>query len=300
MANRNDYFKLHFIVFLWGFSGILGKLTTIPAIELVLFRFLLAAFGMFLLILYRKEQLRIEKNDFIYLILIGFIVSIHWLAFFWSARISNVSVSLVGFATNSLWTALLEPLFNRTRIKKYELLLGCIVLVGLYIIFSFNFQYRLGLLIAISAGFTSALFSILNSKMVTRVNPKTITLYEMCGGFLGTALFMLLYIMIANNDIVFFSQALSGSDWICIALLAGVCSIYAYTVAIELMKKVSVFMIQLTLNLEPIYGILMAVMIFGNREKMSLNFYLGTCLILCAVLSYPLLRKRFDKTVLFD
>lgn len=300
MATRNDYFKLHFIVFLWGFSAILGKLTTIPAIELVVLRFLLAAFGMFLLILYRKEQLRVGRNDFVYLILIGFIVSIHWLAFFWSARISNVSVSLVGFATNSLWTAVLEPLFNRTRIKKYELLLGCIVLVGLYVIFSFDFQYRLGLLVAISAGLTSALFSILNSTMVKRVNPKTITLYEMCGGFIGTTLFMLGYMMISKNDVVFFSQAPSWSDWICIALLAGVCSIYAYTAAIELMKKVSVFMIQLTLNLEPLYGIVMAVMIFGDKEKMSLNFYLGTFLILCAVLSYPLLRKRFDKTVLID
>jgi drug/metabolite transporter (DMT)-like permease len=295
MASKNDYLKLHFIVFLWGFSAILGKLIAIPALELVLLRFILAALGMYLVILFTKESLWVSRNDFFKLLLIGFIVALHWLAFFGSARVSNVSVSLVGFATNSLWAALLEPWFNKTRIKKFELLLGLIVLVGLYIIFSFDFQYKLGLLIAVSAGFTSALFSVLNSKMVRQINPRTITFYEMCGGFLGMSIFILLYQFTwADNRL--FALTPSVYDWLYIALLAGVCSVYAYTMAIELMKKVSVFMIQLTLNLEPLYGIVMAVIIFGDTEKMSLNFYLGTFIILCAVLSYPMLKKRFDKS----
>jgi drug/metabolite transporter (DMT)-like permease len=300
MASRNDYFKLHFIVFLWGFSGILGKLISIPAIELVIMRFMLAAIGMYALIVFRKESLNVTRVDFVKLILIGFIVSLHWLAFFWSARISNVSVSLVGFATNSLWTALLEPLFNKTRIKKFELFLGCLVIVGLYIIFSFDFKYKLGLLVAVSAGFTSALFSILNSKMVKRVNPKTITLYKMCGGFIASVLFFALYQAASETSIEIFETWPSLYDWIFISLLAGVCSIYAYTAAIELMKKVSVFMIQLTLNLEPLYGIVMAIIIFGETERMSANFYMGTFVILCAVLSYPFVKKRFDQTALID
>lgn len=298
MASSSDYFKLHFIVFLWGFSAILGKLVTVPAVELVFFRSIFAAVGMAIVIATTRGSFRVSPKDFGYMIAIGFIVALHWLSFFGSARISNVSVSLVGFATNSLWAAVLEPLFNKTRFKKYELLLGLVVLFGLYVIFSFDFQYKWGLLVGILAGFTSALFSVFNSRLVKRVAPRSITFYEMIGVFLATGLFLPIYQLTGLTDQV---QLLpSAMDLLYIAILAGVCSVYAYTVAVELMKRVSVFMIQLTLNLEPVYGIIMAVIIFGQQEKMTLNFYLGTVIILGAVATYPLLKKRFDKPVLID
>lgn len=183
MASRADYFKLHFIVFLWGFSAILGKLVSIPAVEMVFMRSILAAIGMAGVMYATKCTFRISRNEFIKLLLIGCIVGIHWIAFFGAARVSNVSVSLVGFATNSLWAAILEPWFNRSRIKKFELLLGVVVITGLYIIFSFDFHYKLGLVFGIAAGFTSALFSVFNSKMVQRIPAFTITFYEMLGAF---------------------------------------------------------------------------------------------------------------------
>jgi drug/metabolite transporter (DMT)-like permease len=299
MASTADYLKLHFIVFLWGFSAILGKLVTIPAVEMVLYRALLAALGMGIVIIASRGVFKIDSTDFVKLILIGFIVSLHWLTFFGAARVSNVSVSLVGFATNSLWAAMLEPWFNRTRIKKYELLLGFVVLSGLYIIFSFDFEYKLGLFLGILAGFTSALFSVFNSKMVKRIPARTITFYEMIGVFIGTALFLPIYKNLwAEGNELQLSPTLT--DWLCIALLALVCSVYAYTVAVDLMKRISVFMIQLTLNLEPLYGIIMAVIIFKSSEKMSANFYIGTFIILSAVLVYPLVKKRFERPVLID
>src|SRR5690349_19464077 len=135
MATRIDYLKLHFIVFLWGFSAILGKLVTIPAVEMVFLRSILAAGGMAIVMAATKCTFKVTRDELIKLLLIGFIVAIHWIAFFGAARIANVSVSLVGFATNSLWAALLEPWFNRVRIKKFELVLGLIVMIGLYIIF---------------------------------------------------------------------------------------------------------------------------------------------------------------------
>lgn len=299
MASSTDYFKLHFIVFLWGFSAILGKLVTIPAVEMIFYRSIIAAIGMGIVILSTKGTFKINGDQFVKLILIGFIVSLHWLCFFGSARVANVSVSLVGFATNSLWAALLEPWFNRTRLKKYEVLLGLIVLTGLYIIFSFDFQYRLGLLFGVLAGFTSALFSVFNSKMVKSVPARTITFYEMTGVFIGTALFLPVYQYTWADDNQL-QLAPAPMDWLYIGLLAGVCSVYAYTVAVDLMKRVSVFMIQLSLNLEPLYGIVMAVIIFREKEKMNLNFYMGTLLIMAAVAAYPFLRKRFEKTVLID
>lgn len=296
MATRADYFKLHFIVFLWGFSGILGKLVAIPAYEMVFYRTLLSALGIGLVMLFVHEKFLVSAKQFLQLIAIGIIVAVHWVAFFEAARVSNVSVSLVGFATNSLWTAVLEPLFNRSTIKKFELILGLIVILGLYIIFSFDFQYPLGLMLGVLAGFTSALFSIFNSRMVRRVPAFTISLYEMVGAFIGLALFLPVYKM---------TWAIGGTldliptmmDWVYMVILSGACSVYAYTAAVELMKKVSVFLIQLTLNLEPVYGIIMAVIIFGAEEKMGLNFYLGTMTILGAVVAYPFLRRRYDTRV---
>lgn len=299
MASPTDYFKLHFIVFLWGFSAILGKLVAIPAVEMVFFRAILAAAGMAVVILFTNGTFRVAAPDLYRMLAIGMIVALHWLAFFGSARVSNVSVSLVGFATNSLWAAFLEPWFNNTRLKKFEVVLGLIVLTGLYVIFSFDFQYRLGLLLGVFAGFTSALFSVFNARLVKRVPARTITFYEMTGVFVSIALFLPLYDMLWAGPGGLRLQP-SAFDWLFIALLAGVCSVYAYTVAVELMKRVSVFLIQLTLNLEPVYGIVMAVIIFGEKEKMNVNFYVGTLIIMGAVAAYPLLRKKFDRTVLID
>lgn len=294
MGSRSDYLQLHFIVFLWGFSAILGKLISIPAVEMVFYRAILAVLGMGIVILITKGSFRITRIQLIRLFLIGLIVAVHWMAFFGSARVSNVSVSLVGFATNSLWAALLEPLFNRTRIKKFEVILGLVVIAGLYLIFSVDFKYTAGLLLGILAGFTSALFSVFNSKMVKQVPAFTITFYEMFAVFIAIGLFLPVYQSFWTNGVL--QLIPTAMDWVYIALLAGVCSVYAYSVAVELMKKISVFVIQLALNLEPLYGIIMAVIIFGQTEKMSVNFYFGTGIILCAVFSYPLLKNRFERS----
>ena len=297
MATRADYFKLHFIVFLWGFSGILGKLISIPAYEMVFYRTVLAAVGIGMVMFFVKETFYVNRRQFIQLILIGFIVAVHWLSFFQSARVSNVSVSLVGFATNSLWTAILEPVFNRTSIKKFEMFLGFVVILGLYVIFSFDFHYPLGLALGVLSGITSALFSILNSLLVKSVPAYTISFYEMTGAFIGLGLCMPLYKIFwaAGGEL---QLNPSAEDWLYITIMTAACSVYAYTTAVELMKKVSVFLIQLTLNLEPVYGIIMAVMIFKSSEKMGLNFYLGTLIILCAVACYPMLKKRYDRVII--
>jgi drug/metabolite transporter (DMT)-like permease len=294
MASRSDYLKLHFIVFLWGFSAILGKLVSIPAVEMVFYRSILAAMGMAIVIVFTKGDFRVTWKQLVKLILIGFVVALHWVSFFGSARVANVSVSLVGFATNSLWAALLEPWFNRSRVKKFELLLGLVVISGLYIIFSFDFHYKLGLFFGIVAGFTSALFSVFNSRLVRTVPAFTITLYEMIGVFLGLGLFLPIYKFSWAEDGML-KLLPAPMDWVYIAILAGVCSVYAYSAAVELMKRISVFLLQLSLNLEPVYGIIMAVIIFGDQEKMGLNFYIGTSVILVAVVVYPFLKRKYDR-----
>jgi drug/metabolite transporter (DMT)-like permease len=179
------------------------------------------------------------------------------------------------------------------------LILGLVVIFGLYIIFSFDFQYPFGLLLGVLSGFTSAIFAILNSRMVKNISAYTISFYEMVGIFIGLGLFLPIY---KTNWSVDGTLHLAPGimDWVYMIILSGACSVYAYTTAVELMKKVSVFLIQLTLNLEPVYGIIMAVIIFGSSEKMGLSFYLGTLVIMCAVASYPFLRRRYDGGIIVN
>ncbi len=295
MPSTRDLLKLHFIVFLWGFTAVLGKLVHISSVEMVFYRSFLAFLGIGVLILLSKgATFKISKKDFLKVLLTGFIVGIHWLSFFGSGRISNPSTSLVGFATCSLWAALLEPLAKKRKISLVEVGLGLVVIIGLVIIFSFNFQYKLGLFLAIISGLTAALFSVINSKLVSRVHEFTITFYEMAGASLVVLLFMPIFTLYMGGDIPF-AQLPSFSDWFYIALMAFACSVYAYTVSIDLSRRISVFLIQLTLNLEPVYGIVLALLIFGKQEVMNLNFYLGTMVILSAVLFYPMIKKRMSK-----
>lgn len=292
MASTTDYFKLHFLVFLWGFTAILGKLVSIPAVEMVFYRTLLAAIGMGIVILILRGSFKVSNSDLLKLFLTGAIVAAHWLTFFISGRISNPSTSLVGFATCSLWAAFIEPLAKRNKIQGIEVGLGFVVIMGLYLIFSFDFQYPMGLFLGILSGLTCAMFAVINSQLVTRVNSLTITFYEMIGACATVVIFFPFYTSFFAVDGQL-NLSPSWSDWAWLIVLSLVCTVYAYAVAINLTKKLSVFFIQLTLNLEPVYGIILALIVFGHQEVMSWNFYLGTLVILGAVIAYPFVKNRF-------
>ena len=297
IATTKDYLKLHFIVFLFGFTAILGKLVSIPSVEMVFYRTLMAATGMAILIYLVKGSFRVSKSDLIKILLTGAIVAIHWLTFFGSGRVSNPSTSLVGFATCSFWAAFIEPIAKRKKIQALEVALGVIVLIGLIIIFSFDFNYALGLFLGIISGLTAAIFSVINSKIATRVSAYTITLYEMIGACITVILFFPVYkILFAENHELQLIPA--PMDWVYIGTMAIACSVYAYSVMIDLSKKLSVFFIQLALNLEPVYGIVIALLVFGQQEVMGWNFYLGTAIILSAVAIYPALKSRADKAAI--
>lgn len=293
IARTKDYVQLHFLVFLWGFTAVLGKLVSIPSVEMVFYRTLLAALGMAALILVVRGTFVVSKSDFIKITLTGFIVAIHWLTFFGSGRVSNPSTSLVGFATCSFWAALIEPIAKRKKIQVLEIGLGLVVIIGLYIIFAGDFQYPMGLFLGIMSGLTAAMFSVINSKLVVRVNAHTITFYEMASACLIVLLFFPLYQNTWADDGQLNLTPL-WSDWIYIAIMAWACSVYAYSVAINLTKKLSVFFIQLALNLEPVYGITLALIVFGDKEVMGWNFYAGTIIIISAVALYPFLKKRTE------
>lgn len=285
-ATLKDYFVLHFIVLIWGFTAILGLLIELPALELVFYRTLIASLGVAFLFLLRKESLLIPTPAMLKIVATGFVIALHWIFFFWSARVSTASVCLAGMATTSLWTAFVEPLINRTKVKWYEVGLGMLVISGLLVIFSFEAGYWLGLSMALVSALLSAVFSTINGQLTKQHSPYQITFYEMAGACLFTLLFMPIYYQVVEGG-----QAIqwtwAGYDWFWLFLLGGVCTVYAFSVSVELMKRLSVFTINLTINLEPVYGIVLAVLIFGERERMTPEFYLGTAIILVSVLAYP-------------
>lgn len=283
-----DYILLHFIVLIWGFSAILGLLISLPPLELVFYRTLIATAGVALVMVLRKKSILLDPRDALKITGVGVLISLHWIFFFWSARLSTASVCLAGMATTSLWTAFIEPLVNRTKVKWYEVALGLIVISGLLVIFQFETGYWLGLSMALVSAFLAALFSVLNGRLTLRHTPYQITLYEMAAASLFALLFMPIYAEFFTEGALI-QWAWKGLDWFWLLVLGGICTVYAFSVSVDLMKRLPVFSINLTINLEPVYGILLAFLIFGEKEKMTPQFYLGTLIILISVLIYPVL-----------
>ena len=292
MASASDYLKLHIVVFLWGTTSVMAKLVSMPATEMLVYRTFLAAAGLLAVAAVWRVSLRVSAADVFRLLGIGMVVGLHWAAFFVGGQYSTASLSLVGFATCSLWAAILEPLVNRQPIRPLEIFLGLAVLAGLYLIFRFEFHYWVGFLLSVLSGLLAAVFSILNFRLVRRIPSVTIAFYEMAGAFLFMVLMLPLYkITFARNGVLDLSP--EPTDWIYLAILSLLCSVFAFTMSVNLLKKVSVFTVQLLLNLEPVYGIMLAVMVLGEHRMMGPGFFAGTAIILAAVLSYPLLKKRF-------
>ncbi|MDX5478389.1 MAG: DMT family transporter [Cyclobacteriaceae bacterium] len=280
-----DYLMLHFIVLIWGFTAILGLLISIPSLEIVFYRTLIATLILGLIFMWKKTSIRVPQKELTKIIGTGFIISLHWLLFFGAARVSTASVCLAGMATTSLWTAFLEPLVNKKKIKGFEIFLGLLVIGGLYVIFRFELNYWLGLLMAVASAFLSAVFTVINGRLTNRHSPYILTFYEMLGAFVFSAFLLPFY------GYFFASEGLqlvpSSMDWLWLLLLGGVCTVYAFSVSVELMRRITAFAVNLTINLEPVYGIILAVLIFGEKEQMTAGFYLGTLIILLSVLIYP-------------
>ncbi len=288
-----DSIKLHFLVLIWGFTAVIGRLISIPSIEIVFYRTGLAAIGLYLLIKWMKISPRLKGKDFWKILGIGAIIGAHWIFFFASARVSTVSVCLAGMATTSLWTSILEPIYYRRRIYPHEVILSLLIIAGLYVIFHFEFEYWLGLLFAIISAFLAALFAVFNSSFSKEYNHHVITFYEMIGACILTIIFMPLYGSFISDSGV--QLAATNMDWLWLAILALVCTVYAYSHYIELMKRLTPFAINIVLNMEPVYGIILAVLVFGESEKMDLGFYFGTLIILISIFIYPVLNRNQKK-----
>ncbi|MDH5609231.1 MAG: DMT family transporter [Cyclobacteriaceae bacterium] len=292
-----DYLLLHFLVLIWGFTAILGLIIQLPPVELVFYRTLLASVGLLLIIYARKRSLALfHRGDLWKVVAVGVMIAAHWILFFLAARVSNASVCLAGMATCSLWTSLVEPFYLKKRIRKFEVFLSILAFAGMLVIFKVEFEYVLGLSLALLSAFFAALFTVVNAKLTQQNDHFVITFYEMAFASLSTVLFFPFYMYFFTDGQLNLSP--SFSDWVGLLILAGVCTVFAYSYSIKLMRRLSAFAVNLTVNLEPVYGIILALLIFGEKEKMSPGFYLGTSFIMLSVLVYPLINRRLRRKAL--
>ncbi len=285
VVNRNILI-LHFTVLIWGFTGVLGELISVSALHLVWYRVLIAAISLYVFFLYKKKTIRVSKEQIWQYLGVGVLVGLHWVLFFHAIKISTVSVTLVTLSSVTLFTAILEPIINRKRIAISDVLVGLLIIFGIYLIFKFEFKYFWGIVFGLSCAFCASIFSILNARMVKKASPSIITFYEMIGAFLVVS-GLLVYTGQFDSQMI-----LSQKDLMYLLLLGVVCTAFAYVLGVAVMKELSAFTVALTTNLEPVYGIILALLIFGQREAMSTGFYFGAVIILGAVFVYPYLKTK--------
>ena len=273
-----NYLHLHFIIIIWGFTAVLGALISIDAIPLVWYRMLIATVFLILFMLIRRKSFRISKGLLIRFILGGIIIALHWVTFFLAIKSSNVSVALIMMSTGAFFTSLIEPLFFKRRVSKLELFLGILVVIGLYIIFKIEGNYALGIVYGLISSFLSALFSVANGLYVKKNDPVTMSFYQL---FFGVVFITILLGLKGEFTVPFFQ--LSSNDWIYLIILGSICTAYAFSASVKVMKVLSPFTVMLSINLEPVYGIILALLVFPEKEKMPPNFYFGALIILFAV-----------------
>jgi len=282
-----NYLHLHFLVFIAGFTAILGELITINAISLVWFRMGMAAILMFIYIKIRKIRLKVDFKSIVKFSIAGIIIALHWITFFESIKQSTISIALAMFSTGAFFASLIEPLFYKRRVIWYEILFGLLVIIGVWIITSTEFKYVNGIILGILSALFLSTFAVINGKLVERNSATLISFYEFISGVIFISIFLALFR--GGFDATFFS--LSTNDWFYLFILASICTAYAFISAVHVMKQISPYTVVLTFNLEPIYGIVLAIIFFPKAEKMSTEFYIGASLIISTVLLNGILKN---------
>lgn len=280
-------FRLHFIVFLWGFTAILGKLIYANAQILVFYRMLFAAFFLFIFIRFFKGQsIKISKKLFLQLASVGAFMAFHWLCFFHSIKVSNVSIALSCLSLSTLFVAILEPIIFKRKIDVSEVVMGVVILACMYLIFQTEFRFKEGIFFGILAALTGAVFSVFNGKLYGKTSSGNIIFYEI---FSGWAIISVYYLL--SGQIFTFNE-ISYRDLALITLLAGVFTAFPMFESISLMKYITPFTLVLTVNLEPVYGIILAYFIFGESEHMSSLFYIASLVMILAIVTNGIIKAR--------
>lgn len=278
---------MHLAIFLWGFTGILGKAINMSEGMIVWYRMIISAAGLLPLLINRKLIIP-SRPEIIEITYVGAMVTLHWILFYGAIKASNVSIALSCFSSISLFTAILEPLSRGKKPKAAEILLGITVIIGLYVIFSVQQLYVTGILLAVASALAGAIFTIWNKKLTSRHPAEVITFYELTSGFLVLTLLLPLYFMLTGTGF----EIPGTMDLVYLLLLGLVCTSFAFTISLKALKQLDAFTLNLSVNLEPLYSILLAVLIFKEYDILNSGFIAGTLIILGSVIVHSLYTYR--------
>jgi len=289
---KKAFIQLHIAVFLAGFTAILGRLISMNEGMIVWYRLLLTMITMWILFGTLKKISRISRTDILKIGGVGFIATLHWITFYGAIKNSNISVALVCFSSISFFTALLEPVILKKKINRTELLLGLITILGIYIIFHFDSQYKTGIIIGIISAVFASLFPIFNREFLKRINVETMLAWQQTGGLIGLSALLPLYLHLFPNKNGFIP---GWEDFAWLMVLSWCCSVIAFQLSSNALKHLSAFTVNLTYNLEPIYGILLAFIVYQENELLSKWFYAGTAIIMAALIIHVILLRKQQK-----
>ncbi|HEY0668438.1 MAG TPA: DMT family transporter [Sphingobacteriaceae bacterium] len=289
VSPKRSLITLHITVLVWGFTGILGVLISITAVHLVWYRVLIAFITLFIYFKFTDTPRKITREVFFKLFFTGAIVGAHWILFFQSIKSSNVSVGMVCLSSLTLFTAILEPILKKSRISRLEIIIGLMIIFGIYLIFKFETRYTTGIILGLLSAFCGSLFSIINSKQVQNRPAPIISFYELIGAWVWISVYMLL----TNGFNA--SMKLNTADTIYLLILGIICTSIAYVAGVSVMKHLTAFRVALITNLEPIYGIILAFIFFGKNEQMTAGFYAGAVVILSSIFLHPFIKNKLEK-----
>ncbi|MEP6464780.1 MAG: EamA family transporter [Parafilimonas sp.] len=276
---KSALIRLHAAVFLWGFTGVLGRAISLNEGWLVWWRMFITAISLWALFYFFKLIRKISLKDFLKIAAVGTVLSLHWLTFYGSIKYSNVSIALTCLSTTGLLSAIIEPLFFKRKINLYELVLGVFALAGIALIYITNLSFSTGIYVGLISAVLTVIVSVMDKKLIDGYAPETITLYQLTGGFLGLSFLMPLYNFLFPS----IQKTPQHFDWLWLIILSWCCTIFTFMLYINALKKVSAFTANLTLTLEPVYGIILAFIIYHENTTLSSYFFFGFGLILVAV-----------------
>ncbi len=280
-----DYLKLHLVILAWGFTAILGKLITLPAVEVVVWRTALAALGFAWVARQAKQSLYLPKREKRWMLILGVLLGLHWILFFLSARLATASVSLAALPTAMLWCSLIEPWIDGSRRwRPLELVVGAIMVGAVWMIYEVELRYWQGFSVALIAALLVAIFAVINKQLVSRCHYAVMGTYQMTGA-LGVSVLGWLWLTPGQVTLP------DGQNLLWLVILSTLCTVWAYAGYMEVLQRLSVFTVNVIYNLEPVYGIILAAIIFGSQEYMSQGFYVGASIIIGSVFMVPWLTR---------
>jgi drug/metabolite transporter (DMT)-like permease len=280
---------LHFTVFIWGFTSILGELISISSVQLVWYRVVIATASLFLYFQFNKTAFKVDKKTLVQLLFTGALVGGHWILFFAAIKLSTVSVALVCISSLTLFTAIFEPLINKKRISKLEIVAGILIITGIVLIFEFESHYTKAIICGLLCAMFASLFSIINSRVVKYVEAPVITFYELSGAFIWISIYMLFTGGFQHG------MALKNADIGYLLILGTICTSLAYVAGVSVMREFSAFKVALITNLEPVYGIILAFIFFGDMHKLKPGFWVGALIILSTIFLFPVAQKQIAR-----